>query len=129
MPGRRAPYLPIAFLLACALALSACKKSGISRLEGHWRGSKVEGISPDQEAAAASAAPKFELEVRGDSLTIKTPKETVSSKISLVRESPESIVIKSDADGNNEETFTFKDEKTVAWKVDNRSITFTKDAE
>ena len=115
--------------LVCGLSLVGCKKSPQARLEGHWRGSKVEGVSADVQAAANSFAVQMELDFKGDTLSVRTVREKQSSKYKVVRSDKSSVVIVTDADGaNDEQTLSFITDDSLKWKaVEGKAITFLKE--
>ena len=132
MHAGRATYVTRA-VAALALVLSVAagcgKKSGAARLEGHWRGAKVEGVAPDQQEAANVFATHTELSVTGDSLSLSTPTTgKVTSKFHVVREDKKTLVVVTDADGTkDEQTFAFDDDQTVKWKIaEGKLMTFRK---
>ncbi len=119
--------LPLFFV--SGLALAGCKKSPQARLEGHWRGSKVEGVTPDVQAAANTFAVGMELDFKGDTVSVRTVREKTSSKYKVVRSDKTSVVIVTDADGaNDEQTLNFVTDDSMKWKVlEGKSVTFLKE--
>jgi hypothetical protein len=122
------PQLARAWWLAAAASILACRHPGSARLEGHWRGLRAEGVPSDTQAAANAFANGTELDVRGDAITVSTPKERQSGRYSVVREDKTVLVITTDKDGADQpQTFTFVDAKTMKWAVlDGKSIVFVK---
>ena len=116
-------------LLVFGLALAGCKKSPQARLEGHWRGSKVEGVSADVQAAANAFAVQMELDFKGETVSVRTTREKQSSKYKVVRSDKTSVVIVTDADGaTDEQTLTFVTDDSLKWKVlDGKAVTFLKE--
>lgn len=116
-------------LLVFSLALAGCKKSPQARLEGHWRGSKVEGVSADVQAAANAFAVQMELDFKGETVSVRTTREKQSSKYKVVRSDKTSVVIVTDADGaTDEQTLTFVTDDSLKWKVlDGKAVTFLKE--
>lgn len=114
--------------LAVAGALTACRNAGSARLEGHWKGTKVEGVSPDAQARANDFATQTELDVKGDVITITFPKDKQSGKYKVLAETKAQLFIVTDRDGDaDRQTFTFIDDKTMKWTVlDGKTITFAK---
>jgi hypothetical protein len=108
------------------LGASGCHKTGSPRLEGHWRGSKAEGVTSDVQQAANTFALDTELDVKGEAISVRTPKGRQAGKFKVVKEDKKSVVIVTDADGpKDEQTFTFDDERTMRWKVlEGKTITF-----
>ena len=108
------------------LGASGCHKIGSPRLEGHWRGSKAEGVTSDVQQAANTFALDTELDVKGEAISVRTPKGKQAGKFKVVKEDKKSVVIVTDADGpKDEQTFTFDDERTMRWKVlEGKTITF-----
>jgi hypothetical protein len=105
-------------IVTFALGVAGCRKSGSPRLEGHWRGSKAEGVASDVQQAANTFALDTEIDVKGEAISVRTPKGKQSGKFKVVREDKKSVVIVTDADGpKDEQTFTFDDEATMRWKV------------
>ena len=119
-----------AFLL-CALVLpvlAACSGDGAPRLQGRWRGVRADGVSSDALAAANAFAIGTELEIKGDSITVTTPKDKQSGRYKVVKQDKATLVITTDKDGPGDpQTFTFVDDKTVRWAVlEGKSILFSK---
>jgi hypothetical protein len=108
--------------------LAACGHPGSARLEGRWLGVRAEGVPADVQTAANAFATATELEVKGDAITVSTPKDKQSGRYRVVREDKTSVVIATDKDGVEEpQTFTFVDAKTMRWSVlDGKSIVFAK---
>jgi hypothetical protein len=107
----------------------ACKRSGAARLEGHWRGTKADGVPTDAQQRANDFASATEVDVKGDSITVTfPPKEKQSGKYKVVDETKNTVVIVTDKDGpQDKQTFTFVDDKTMKWTiVEGRTITFVR---
>jgi hypothetical protein len=118
-----------ASLLGAGLsALVACHGDGAPRLQGKWRGVRAEGVTPETVAAANAFATATELEVKGDAITVTTPKDKQSGRYKVVKQDKALLVITTDKDGADDpQTFTFVDDKTVRWAVlDGKSIVFAK---
>jgi hypothetical protein len=116
-------------LLASSVAFAAgCSKSGAARLEGKWKGSRVEGVAPDSQAAATTFAAATEIDVKGDSILVVTPKDHESGHFKVVKEDKTSVTIVTDKDGPGDaQVFTFVDDKTMKWAVlEGKTITFVK---
>ncbi len=109
------------------LTLSACHK-GAARLEGHWKGIKATGVSDDAVTNANLFASAMELDFHGDKISVKTDDEKQSGRFKVVREDKTSVVIITDEDGpRDQQTFTFKDDKTMDWGVmPGKTIQFVK---
>ena len=115
-------------VLALAIAGSiGCKHPG-SKLEGHWKGTRAEGVGPGAQDAANAFAVQTEITAKGTTITITTPGAKPQAATFVVdSESPTTIVVHTDKDGTaNKETFAFSDEgKTMVWRLgEGRSITF-----
>jgi hypothetical protein len=115
-----------------ALAL-ACGQRGSARLEGHWKGTRADGVTPEAQARANDFATQTELDVKGDTLTVTFPKDkskdTQSGRYRVLSETKTAVVIATDKDGDGDkQTFTFADnDKTVRWTVaGGATITFAK---
>jgi hypothetical protein len=105
-------------LVSSASFAAGCRHSGSSRLEGHWRGVRAEGVPSEAQGAANAFAAGMELDIRGDSITVSTPKETQSGRFHLVREDKNTLSLATEKDGTDEpQTFTFVDAKTMKWSV------------
>jgi hypothetical protein len=119
----RASWLPAAALLA------ACGHGGSARLEGHWRGVRAEGVPSDAQSPANAFATGTELDVKGDAITVSTPRDRQSGRYRVVKEDKASLVITTDKDGLDEpQTFTFLDAKTMRWAVlEGKAIVFVKE--
>ena len=123
---RRLAIAPI--LGALSLLPSACGGDGAARLQGKWRGVRAEGVSIETLAAANAFASATELDVKGDAITVTTPKDKQSGKYKVVKEDKTTLVITTDRDGKDDpQTFTFVDDKTVRWAVlEGKAIVFAK---
>lgn len=120
----------IAFVAAFASLMVACGRGGPSRLEGHWRGVRAEGIAGEaQETAANAFASAMELDIKGDSITVSTGKDRQSGRFRVVREDKATLVLTTEKDGPDEpQTFTFVDARTMKWAVlEGKTIVFVKD--
>jgi hypothetical protein len=133
--GRRVS--PFRFTLLCCggglafFALAGCHKSGAARLEGHWRGSKAEGVAGDAQTAANGFAMQMELDVKGDTISVRTIRDKQSSKFKVVREDKTSVVIQTEADApKDEQLFTFGEgDRSIKWTVsEGKTITFNKES-
>lgn len=124
----RAEPIARAPLLVALLALAACHHGGSERLEGRWQGVRAEGVSGEAAAPANSFAAGTDLDVKGDTITVTTPKEKQSGRYKVVKEDKTTLTITTDKDGPDEpQTFTFVDAKTMKWAVvDGKSIVFRK---
>ncbi len=117
-PLLRAP-LAAALVASLAWAAAGCGGGGSSRLQGKWHGLRADGVMPAALAAANAFASGMMLEVKGDAITVTTPKDTQSGHYHVVKEDKTSVVITTDKDGPAEpQTFTFVDDKTLRWAVD-----------
>lgn len=116
--------------LLCALAVStlACHGDGAARLQGHWRGVRADGVPPESLGSANAFATGTELEVKGDSITVTTPRDKQTGRYKVVKQDRATLVITTDKDGPADpQTFTFVDDKTVRWAVlEGKSILFSK---
>lgn len=117
-----------AAVVIVAVAGMACSKSGATRLEGHWKGTRADGVGGDVQTAANAFATQTEIDVKGDLITVTTPKDRQSGKYKVVREDKSQVVIVTDKDGPDDaQTFTFVDDKTMRWMVlEGRSIVFVR---
>lgn len=106
----------------------ACAKGGAPRLEGHWKGTRADGVGGDMQTVANTFATQTEIDVKGDLITVTTPKDRQSGKYKVVREDKAQVVIVTDKDGPDDaQTFTFVDDKTMRWSVlEGKSIVFVK---
>ncbi|WP_394835285.1 hypothetical protein LVJ94_53190 [Pendulispora rubella] len=106
-----------ATVLILLLAIG-CHKSGEQKLEGHWRGTKVQGVAPEQEAAATAFATATEMEFRDGKVSVKTPGDQSSSAFKVVRQEKNTVVVITEYDGAKEpQTFVFVDDDTMQWTV------------
>lgn len=126
MPSRR----PLATALV-TVALLACG-SGSSRLQGTWKGLRADGVPPETQAKANDFALTMQLEVKGDTIVVKSGGDTQSSKYKVVEDAKAKVVIVTEKDGpDDKQTFTFVDDKTMKWTVvdgqsTKQTITFVK---
>ena len=122
----------VALLSLVVLAFVACKHPGSPKLEGRWRGTKADGVSGDAQNGANIFAMGTELVARGNQIAITTPAGKPQQGTYFVdSEEKNTVVIHTDKDGPQRETFTFSDDgKTMTWRLDERrSITFQRIAQ
>jgi hypothetical protein len=124
----RHPLVRASLAAVVVWAAVACGGGGSPRLQGKWRGVRAEGVLPGALATANVFATSMQLDVKGDAITVTTPKDKQSGHYHVVKEDKASVVITTDKDGPTEpQTFTFVDEKTLRWAVDGgQAIVFGK---
>jgi len=112
--------------LAALSLLIACEEVGSARLQGRWRGVRIEGGGGDRANAFALAT---EIRVDGHSMTVVSPNLTQSGRYRVVREDATTVVLVTDADGPAAaHTFTFGEDGTMRWAVlAGRSIVFARE--
>jgi hypothetical protein len=122
------PRLLAPWLAAIVSLATACHGEGASRLQGTWRGVRAEGVAAEASAAANAFATGTELDVKGDALTVITPKDTQSGRYKVVRQDATTLVITTDGDGPGDpQTFVFVDARTLRWAVlEGKSIVFAR---
>jgi hypothetical protein len=112
------------------LGAASCKHPGSAKLEGRWRGTRAEGVTPAVQEAANTFASQTEIVARGNLITIATPGGRGPQATYVVDdETKTTLVLHTDKDGvANKETFSFADDaKTMTWRLgDGRTIIFTK---
>jgi len=106
----------------------ACSK-GSANLAGHWKGQRSEGVDPAIVESANAFATHMRVDVKGDTLTLTTPKETRTDHYVVVQEDKTKTVIATDLDGAGDpQTFLFADGKTMRWAVGpTATVVFTKE--
>ncbi len=101
-----------------------------SKLEGHWRGTRADGVPPGAQDAANTFATQTEIVARGNQITVSTPGSKGQPGPFVVdSETPAVVLVHTEKDGaSNKETFAFTDDgKTMTWRLgDGRTITFQK---
>jgi hypothetical protein len=129
MPGVR----KLVFVLAiCAIVTGAlgCKHGGSAKLEGHWKGTRAEGVAAAQQDAANAFALQTEITAKGDKITVSTPQSKGQQATYIVDdENKTTLVLHTDKDGPaSTETFQFNgDGKSMTWRLgEGRTITFQK---
>jgi hypothetical protein len=112
---------------ALATLATACHH-GSTRFEGRWKGVRAEGVAGDAVAPANAFATGMQIEVKGDTFTVSTPKDKQTGRYKVVKEDKSTLVITTEKDGPAEpQKFTFVDDKTLKWAVqDGKSIVFAK---
>ena len=125
--------MPALLARACLLGailsvVAGCHGDGAPRLQGKWRGQRAEGVAAETVAAANAFATGTEIDVKGDAITVITPKDKQSGRYRVVKQDKTMLIITTDKDGADDpQTFTFVDDKTVRWAVlDGKSIVFAK---
>lgn len=108
----------IVLVLCLAVAVAGCRKSAAQRLEGHWRGVKATGVSPDAQSAANLYASQMELDFKGDKVSVQNGHEKQSGKFKIVSEDKTSFTLVTDGDGTaDEQKFTIDSDKEISWAV------------
>jgi hypothetical protein len=103
-------------IVSCSLGLSACNSP--SRLEGHWKGTFVEGAPPEAQASAMAFAKSMEVIVRGENLTVVAGNERIESHFVVDSEDKTTLILHTDRDGvGDKQTFTFNNGKVMKWTV------------
>lgn len=121
--------LVLAFAIAGSIGAGSigCKHPS-SKLEGHWRGTRAEGVAAGAQDAANAFATQTEITAKGTTITVTTPGAKPQQGTFVVdSENATTVVVHTDKDGpTNKETFAFTDEgKTMVWRLgEGRSITF-----
>jgi hypothetical protein len=111
-----------AFLLC---SLSACHK-GSAKLQGHWKGTRADGVPSDVQAQADQYGSQLDIEFKGDVMTVTSPNGTATSKYKVTKEDKGSVTIITDADGT-EESLAFESDTTMKWTaLPGKTITLTK---
>jgi len=117
-------------MLGSVATASGCKHPGSAKLEGHWRGTRAEGVEPRVQDAANAFALGTEIIARGNQITVSTPQSRGQQGTYTVDdENKTTLVLHTDKDGANaKETFTFSDDgRTMTWRLgEGRTIVFTK---
>ncbi len=112
--------LTLPTLVLVALALAGCTKHASAKLEGRWKGSRVDGVAPEQQAAANAFATGTELIARGNQIAFSTPAQPKSVQATFTVESEDktSLVLRTDK-GDGPQTLTFSDDgKSMSWQID-----------
>jgi hypothetical protein len=118
-------HVAVALLLG---GLWACGHKGSARLEGHWKGTRADGVGPDQQAAASAFASQMEIDVTGDAITVVTGKDRQMGTYKVLKEDKAGVTIVTDKDGAGDaQLFLFVDDKTMRWAVlEGKTITFVR---
>jgi hypothetical protein len=113
--------------LFVVVALTACGSKGSARLEGSWKGVRAEGVQQYQQAAADSYAVGTAFEFKGKNVTLKSPKSSSTARFHVEKDEGSTVVITTDKDAKDPQTFTFMDPKTFRWSTaPGQSIVFAK---
>lgn len=122
--------LVLAVAIAALSSAGGCKHPGSAKLEGHWRGTRAEGVGAAAQDAANAFATQTEITARGNVITVSTPQSKGQQGTYVVDdENKTTLVLHTDKDGPaSRETFSFaEDGKTMTWRLDEgRSIVFQK---
>jgi hypothetical protein len=122
--------LVLAVAIAALTFLGGCKRSGSAKLEGHWRGTRAEGVGAIAQDAANAFAVQTEITAHGNLITVSTPDSKGKQGSYVVDdENKTTVVLHTDKDGpTSRETFAFTDDdKTMTWRLgEGRTIIFQK---
>jgi len=112
-----------------ALALVAgCSKHGASaKLEGRWKGVRVDGVAPETQNAANVFAAGTEIIARGNQIAFSTPAQKgLQATFTVENEDKVSVVLRTDRDGPQTLSFS-EDGRTMTWQIDGgRRMVFQK---
>ncbi len=119
---------PWILLLMVLTSVPACRREGSAKLDGRWKGVRVEGASADRRGRANAFATGTQLLARENRISIAVPGAAEEATYVVEKETDELVVVRSEADGAApSETFELsKDGTTLKWRVDDRSIVFAK---
>ena len=121
--------LALAIAYVCGGGAIGCKHPS-STLEGHWKGTRAEGVPGGVQDAANAFATQTEIVARGNLITVSTPGSKGQPNPFVVDSETASVVlVHTEKDGaGNKETFAFADDgKTMTWRLgDGRTIIFQK---
>ena len=89
---------------------------------------RAEGVATTAISAANAFATSMQIDIKGDAITVQTPKDRQAGHYKVVKEDKGSVVITTDKDGPSQpQTFTFVDDKTMRWAVlDGQAIVFAR---
>lgn len=110
-------------------AASACNHAGSSKLEGRWKGVRVEGATSEQKSAADAFALGTQLVAKGNAISLTVPGKSEQSKYVADSEKDGTIVLHTEADGaaKNETIDVSEDGSTLTWHIDETySLVFAK---
>ena len=102
--------------LVALLLLAGCHKAS-SKLEGHWTGQSVRGVSNTEAPGATRFASEMSLDFKDNTVTVKTEYDKFSGHYHVVREDKNTVVLSTD-EGDADQTLTFEGEKTLTWAVE-----------
>lgn len=115
---RRRAWARRAGIAALVGAIVGCSGVGASRLQGHWRGVRADGVGGDVSAAANAFAASVSIDVRGDSMIVTQGAHRQVGRYRVVQEDDTKLILTTDADGPLEpQTFVFVDTDTMRWDV------------
>jgi hypothetical protein len=121
--------LALAIAYVSGAGAIGCKHPS-SKLEGHWRGMRADGVPAAVQDAANAFATQTEIVAHGNQITVSTPgSKGQPSPFVVDSETPAVVLVHTDKDGTaNKETFSFtEDGKTMTWRLgDGRTIIFQK---
>jgi len=123
--ARSARCIGIAVLVG---SMPACAGAGASRLQGHWRGTRADGVSGDVSAAANAFAASLSIDVTGDSMVVVQGAHRQVGRYRVLEEDGAKLVLSTDTDGPlDPQTFVFVDPDTMRWDVlAGKEIVFTR---
>ena len=122
------PFARASLFGAILSVVTGCHGDGAPRLQGKWHGVRAEGVAAETLTSANAFATGTEMDVKGDAITVTTPKDKQSGRYRVVKQDKTMLIITTDKDGADDpQTFTFVDDRTVRWAVlDGKTIVFAK---
>lgn len=121
--------LALAIAYVSGAGAIGCKHPS-SKLEGHWKGLRADGVPAAVQDAANTFATQTEIVARGNQITVSTPgTKGQPTPFFVDSETPAVVLVHTDKDGAaDKQTFSFtEDGKTMTWRLgDGRTIVFQK---
>ena len=92
-------------------SLLACGREGSAKLDGRWKGVRVEGVPADRQGRATAFAMATQLLAHDNRISIAVPGAADESTYVVEKETDTQVIVRSAVDGGARETF---DEGAVA---------------
>lgn len=119
-------------LLVCLpFALTACAKKPEEKLQGKWKGDRIENVSFEQILSATGWVRGTTMELAGQTMTVSIPNEGSRSGTFAVKRADKNdltlAVPRPDGYGTDEMKLSLADDQTLRWKIgEDREVVFVK---
>lgn len=123
---------PLLVCLPLAL-LAGCAKKPEEKLQGKWKGDRIENVSFEQILSATGWVRGTTMELSGQTMTVSIPNEAARTGTFAVKHADKNdltlAVPRPDGFGTDEMRLSLADDQTLRWQIgEDREVVFVKAA-